>query len=89
MKHINGLSKELRYRFGKDHFTQSFIEWCEYNPPNIQEGEITTHPQCFAVSYPQCIVPGDPVKGYQNYYNELILFQLFVPHKYKQDLMMS
>jgi len=22
------------------------------------------------VSYPECIVPGDPVKGYHNYYNK-------------------
>lgn len=69
LKHIKALKEELKYRFGKDHFTQGFIEWCENNPPNVLKGDQTIHPQCFAVSFPQCIVPGDPVKGYQNYYN--------------------
>jgi hypothetical protein len=69
LNHLDGLYQERLYRFEKEHFSKDFIEWAWNNPPDLPHGEMTEHPQCFAVSFPQCIVPGNPVKGYQNYYN--------------------
>ena len=69
IKHIWALRNELKHRFGRDHFTESFLKWVDNNQPNIPKGDQTIHPQCFAVSFPECIVPGNPVKGYHNYYN--------------------
>jgi hypothetical protein len=70
LNHLDALYKERVYRFDKPHFTKDFINWCWNNTPNLPEEGLTEHPQCFTVSYPECIVPGDPVKGYQNYYNK-------------------
>lgn len=70
LDHIRALCDEYTYRFGSKHYTEKFIQWVENNLPSLPDGELTEHPQCFANSFPQCIVPNDPVKGYQNYYNE-------------------
>jgi hypothetical protein len=70
LNHLDSLYQERLYRFGKEHFSKDFIDWVWHNPPDLPHDSLTEHPQCFAVSFPQCIVPGDPVKGYQNYYNE-------------------
>lgn len=70
LTHLNELSKEWSFRFNKPrHFTQDFFDWCASNQPNIPHGNLTMHPQCFTKSFPQCIVEGDPVAGYRNYYN--------------------
>jgi len=69
LNHLDSLYQERLYRFGKPHFSKDFINWTWNNPPDLPQGEMTEHPQCFAVSFPQCIVPGNPVRGYQNYYN--------------------
>ena len=67
--HLNGLLQEKEFRFGsKKHFTESFIHWAKNNPPNLPDNGETEYPQCFK-TYPECMVEGDPVKGYQNYYN--------------------
>ena len=70
LNHLDSLYQERLYRFEKHHFSKDFIEWVRNNPSDLPVGSLTEHPQCFAVSFPQCIVPGNPVKGYQNYYNE-------------------
>lgn len=70
LQHLNQLSKEWSYRFNKPrHFTQDFFDWCAANPPKINNISLTLQPQCFTKSFPQCIVEGNPVKGYRNYYN--------------------
>lgn len=69
LRHIEALSEEYTYRFEDVHYTHTFIEWCYNNFPELPEGQLTEHPQCFRISYPQCIVPGNPIQGYWNYYN--------------------
>jgi hypothetical protein len=69
--HLNELSKEWSYRFDKPrHFTQDFFDWCEKNLPDLSREDKTTQPQCFVKSFPECIVDGNPVAGYRNYYNK-------------------
>lgn len=68
LAHAKELCREFNFRFGKDHFCHKFIDWClgelPDNPPAMPQ---TEQPQCFK-AYPECIVPGDPVAGYRNYY---------------------
>ena len=70
LNHIQALYDERVYRFNKPHFTKEFIDWCASNLPDLPAGSLSEHPQCFRVSYPECIIPGDPVVGYHNYYNK-------------------
>ena len=66
--HANELSKEFYFRFGKEHFCKNFIVWCFDNHTSlVPTASATEQPQCFK-QYPQCVVPGDPVAGYRNYY---------------------
>jgi len=70
LEHILALSDEYTFRSGKVHFSLRFLQWVASNKPsNKPESCITEHPQCFS-TYPECIVPGDPVAGYRNYYNK-------------------
>lgn len=67
--HLEGLLKEKEHRFGpKKHFTEDFVKWAKQNPPDLKEEPESEYPQCFK-TFAECIVPGDPVQGYQNYYN--------------------
>lgn len=71
LNHGVALSQEFKYRFDKNHFCRGFIEWANSTyPQNLENYDTwpTEQPQCFK-SYPECIVNGDPVLGYQNYYN--------------------
>ena len=70
LNHLENLYLERLFRFEKHHFSKDFIEWVQSNLPDLPNGQLSEHPQCFAVSYPECIVPGNPVLGYQNYYNK-------------------
>ena len=70
LQHIEALYLERLYRFGKSHFTIDFINWVKSNLPDLPAENLTEHPQCFKVSYPECIVNGNPVAGYHNYYNK-------------------
>lgn len=70
IKHIQALISERYHRFGSRHYTEEFVQWVWRNWPELTIAGETEHPQCFAVSYPECIVPGNPVQGYQNYYNK-------------------
>lgn len=71
LRHANALTYEFEFRFGKKHFCESFIFWCAKNSPHLLSSDLgevqTEQPQCFK-AYPQCIVNGDPVAGYRNYY---------------------
>ena len=69
LEHTTALYWERVHRFNKDHFGFSFIMWCSNNPPALSQDKLTEHPQCFK-HHPDCVVPGNPVKGYQNYYNK-------------------
>lgn len=69
LDHIMALCHEYTYRSGKTHFTQQFVEWCGDNLPDLPIEPQSMHPQCFEKSFPECIVDGNPVQGYQNYYN--------------------
>lgn len=69
-RHAVALDEEYYYRFSKIHFCHHFIKWNwdTYHPANVNTSLAQTEqPQCFK-KYPQCIVPGDPVAGYRNYY---------------------
>jgi len=69
IKHLQGLIAEKEYRFGpKKHFTESFVLWAKDHPADLPDKGETEYPQCFK-TFAECIVLGDPVKGYQNYYN--------------------
>jgi hypothetical protein len=70
LEHCIELCNEYTYRFDKVHFTETFIYWCKDNLPDLPNEPQTMHPQCFAVSFPECIVENDPVAGYRNYYNK-------------------
>lgn len=70
LSHIEALYEERVFRFSKPHFTIDFITWVKNNLPELSQEPLTEHPQCFAVSFPECIVPGNPVAGYHNYYNK-------------------
>lgn len=68
--HITALCNEYEYRFDRPrHFTRDFIDWCDTNLPDLPNLPQTLQPQCFTKSFPECLVEGDPVAGYQNYYN--------------------
>ncbi len=75
VKHGEALHQEFVFRFGKKHFSFSFIDWCLRNSPQIPVGVPTVQPQCFK-NYPNLINP-DPVQGYRDYYNtdKLFFFQ--------------
>jgi hypothetical protein len=75
--HVQTLCKEYTHRFGQRHYTEGFIDWVAANLPVLNDNSLTLQPQCFAQSYPECIVPGDPVKGYHNYYNKAKQFFLY------------
>lgn len=72
LQHAIALHYEFVWRFKKEHFCENFVGWCLNNifPENIIDKNSsiqTEQPQCFK-QYPQCVVPGDPVAGYKNYY---------------------
>ena len=70
LSHAVALTSEYERRFNKKHFCNDFITWgmkCEPDLLDSYSNEETEQPQCFK-QYPQCVVPGDPVTGYRNYY---------------------
>jgi len=77
LRHIQALCEEYTYRFGARHYTEGFIDWVANNMPSLPDNPQTIQPQCFAQSFPECIVPGDPVKGYHNYYNKAKQFFVY------------
>ena len=70
LTHINGLCDEFEYRYNKGrHYTRDFVDWCYANTPDLPQEPQTLQPQCFVTYFPECIIEGDPVAGYHNYYN--------------------
>ena len=70
LKHAVALCEEFEYRFGKKHFCEDFIKWARVNEPEcVLDGEQQEWPQCFK-QHPECVVVGDVVAGYRNYYEE-------------------
>jgi hypothetical protein len=62
------LCEEFEYRFGKKHFCEDFIRWAAMVGTNNPMGQ-SEQPQCF-LQHPDCMVAGNPVAGYRNYYNK-------------------
>jgi hypothetical protein len=58
------LCKEYTSRYGKVHKSQSVIEWCNNNYPNIPNKEQTK----FALAMPEQYKKDCPVQSYRNYY---------------------
>lgn len=68
-EHFVGLANEFKYRYGKDHATfQKLGELLQSAPANIPDVGITEFPQAMQ-QYPECMVKGDPVQAYRNYYH--------------------
>lgn len=68
LEHAIALCGDFSYRFGKQHFCSDFVFWCAANQPDLPDGDLTEHPQCFK-DFPELITPGNPVAGYHKYYN--------------------
>jgi len=68
-KHTEALFAEYTYRYGKHHTSFKVYDQFLRNPPsNIPHGDLT--PFALAMkSYPQCVVEGNPIQSYINYYN--------------------
>lgn len=66
--HFIALGLEFKHRFGKDHATMKLLKVpLSHLPKNIKIAPRT--PFALAMkAYPQCIVPGDPVQSYRNFY---------------------
>ena len=68
-EHALELCNEYTARYGKIHKTQSVIEWCCKNKPNIPDIGLTPFAIAIKVKlYSNLIVPNDPVQTYRNYY---------------------
>jgi hypothetical protein len=62
------LCKEYTHRYGKEHATYTLLkDWLCFPPDNIPVGYKTQPPPAMA-QFPECIVEGDSVKSYRNYY---------------------
>lgn len=67
LEHWFGLCYEYEYRYGKTHATLEKLHEClSRMPKNIKPG--STPFRLAMNNQPQCIVEGDPVQSYRNYY---------------------
>jgi hypothetical protein len=67
-RHWMELCKEYTYRYGKVHKSwEKFGAILSRPPKNIPKGNLTPFRLAFK-SNPECVVEGDPVKSYQNFY---------------------
>ena len=68
-KHFEGMSKEYTFRRDKVHATWGKLGELLHRPPkNIPDIGLTEFAQAMS-HYPDCIVPGDAVQAYRNYYH--------------------
>tara|TARA_S200000501_G_C20740854_1_gene707249 strand:+ start:567 stop:1130 length:564 start_codon:yes stop_codon:yes gene_type:complete len=68
-KHFEGMSKEYTFRRDKVHATwEKLGELLQRPPKNIPDIGLTEFAQAMS-HYPDCIVPGDAVQAYRNYYH--------------------
>ena len=67
--HFYGISKEFEFRRKKQHLT--FVKLGNIlanEPKNIPDGPRTEFVQAFK-AYPECMIEGDAVQSYRNYYH--------------------
>lgn len=65
--HFDALCREYEYRYNKLHKTSSMLRKLYWTPNNM----VGIGPTPFAVAMkvrPECVVEGDPVQSYRNYY---------------------
>ena len=68
-KHFQALAEEYEYRRHKVHATWDKIGWLLAVPPkNIKDKGLTEFAQAMK-AFPDCMVPGDAVTAYRNYYH--------------------
>ena len=64
------LGREYTHRYGKDHSTIELLKDLLSHPPvNLKDNGWQEPPPAMS-HYPQCIVQGDSIQSYKNYYNE-------------------
>jgi hypothetical protein len=64
------LCAEYTHRYGRMHETERKLkDWLCYPPDRIPVGPKTQPPPAMK-KYPECIVEGDSIQSYQNYYRE-------------------
>ena len=64
------LGKEYTHRYNKDHSTIELLKELLSHPPvNLKDNGWQEPPPAMS-HYPQCIVQGDSIQSYKNYYNE-------------------
>ena len=67
--HFLGLCSEFEYRFKKQHLTAKKLTDVLKSPPiNIKDNDLTPFPQAMK-AYPECMVEGDSITAYRNYYH--------------------
>jgi hypothetical protein len=77
-KHFIALCDEFDFRFKKEHLTYIKLnELLSEAPNNIPDIGLTEFAQAMS-QYPQCVVKGDAVKAYRNYYHEAKPFAKWV-----------
>lgn len=64
VQHAYALCAEYTKRYGKVHKSQSVIEWCDINRPNLPEEPITPFPQAMPDQYKS----SNPIQAYRAYY---------------------
>lgn len=64
--HASGLLEEGQYRGFKNHFCQTFIEWCHKNTPENIKNCNTQTP--FALAMPDVYKQDSPIESYRSYY---------------------
>lgn len=68
-EHFVALCAEFEFRYGKQHLTaQKLTEVLRTPPINIPDTTLTAFPQAMK-AYPECMVEGDSVQAYRNYYH--------------------
>jgi len=64
------LGKEYTHRYNKDHSTIELLkDILKHTPTNLKDNGWQEPPPAMS-HYPQCIVPGDSIQSYKNYYIE-------------------
>lgn len=70
--HALELCEEYTRRYNRRHASQDLIEWCGSMLDRLPDGELTEFAVAIADKYkPQCMVDGDPVASYRNYYTKV------------------
>lgn len=68
-EHMVGLTEEFELRYNKPHLTaQKLLEVLQNTPTNIPDIGLTPFAQAMN-HYPNCMVEGDAVTAYRNYYH--------------------